>query len=56
MFLYYLRQFLTLNYVNPKIRIFKNLDEILKTWKKFRKTSGNPVKSKHLEKYLGDKF
>ena len=25
------------------MRIFKNLEEIWKTWKSFEKTSGNPV-------------
>ena len=28
--------------IDPKICTFKNLEEILKTWKNFEKTSGNP--------------
>ena len=34
---------LTLLKLDPKMHIFKNLDEIWKTWKKLEKTIGSPV-------------
>ena len=28
--------------IDPKMRFFKNLEEILKTWNNFERVSGNP--------------